>query len=128
LDCTSNANGGTLTAQADGTIICSDDDDTGTVITVAENGTSVVALLTTLDFLGSDFSITESPSGEANIAIDYLNSAITRSNQSETITSSWTFSSGLTLAGNLALGSNSITTSSLTISSAEIYIFDSGIS
>ena len=77
---------------------------TGT-FSVEEGDVVASAATTTLDFLAGDFTITETPVGEANIAIDYANSNITRSNQTHTITSSWTFSGGLDCASCITLGS-----------------------
>jgi hypothetical protein len=38
-------------------------------VATKENGTQVVAVTTALDFLGADFNVTESPSGEANVSL-----------------------------------------------------------
>ena len=58
---------------------------------VYEAGVEVVATLSTLNFSGSDFSVSESPANQANVAIDYLNSGITRQNLSANITGAWIF-------------------------------------
>jgi hypothetical protein len=47
----------------------------GTVSVIKSNGTTVGTTITTLDFLGADFNLVESPTGEVNINI--ANSAIT---------------------------------------------------
>jgi excisionase family DNA binding protein len=62
----------------------------GGIATIQENDTTVVAGATVLDFLGTDFALTNSPSGEGNVSIDYTNSNIVRSNQNEVITGTWT--------------------------------------
>ncbi len=61
-------------------------------ISVEEGDVSAVSTASVLDFLGADFTISESPAAEANISIDYTNSKITRSNQTESISGAWTFS------------------------------------
>ncbi len=94
-----------------------DDGGTTGIINVQEGDVTVSASAGTLDFLGNDFALTESPAGEINVAIDYTNSNITRTNQNETITGTWTFSNvitangGLTIAGgqSLTLGSDAVT-------------------
>lgn len=68
----------------------------GSMIT-QENDTTVVATTSVMDFLGADFNITSGPSSEANVAIDYTNSGITRVGQDETITGTWTFSDAVPL-------------------------------
>src|SRR5690606_28810722 len=116
------------TANASGVIMCSDDNSGSATVSVEENDNLVSASITTFDFLGNDFIVTESPAGEVNISIDYGNSEIARTNQSETITSPWTFTSGLSLSGsNLTLGSNSIITGAATLASTELDILDGGI-
>lgn len=67
---------------------CSNDNSSS--LSIEENDTLLIASATSLDFLGADFAITNS-SGEANIAIDYANSGITRRNQAEIITGAWSF-------------------------------------
>ena len=44
-------------------------DGAGVSVATKENGTQVVAVTTALDFLGADFNVTESPSGEANVSL-----------------------------------------------------------
>ena len=66
------------------------------ITTIKENDTTVVSSATVIDFLGSDFAVTNSPSGEGNISIDYTNSGITRKGQAETITGGWTFNTAST--------------------------------
>ncbi|HVE81114.1 MAG TPA: MerR family DNA-binding transcriptional regulator [Candidatus Dormibacteraeota bacterium] len=67
--------------------------DLGGSVSIEENDISVAPSASTIDFFGSDFDVNQSPAGEANIVIDYVNSLITRKNQNETISGSWTFSS-----------------------------------
>ncbi len=73
---------------------CADDNTSAGagISTVQEGDSTIDGSANTLDFLAADFTITSSPAGEANIAIDYANSEITRNNQSETIVNDWTFS------------------------------------
>lgn len=87
------------------------------ITTIQEDDSTVVATPTVLDFLGTDFAVTNSPSGEGNIAIDYTNSGITRRGQNETISGNWTFTSltpvsfsnGLTVSsGTVALPAGQI--------------------
>src|SRR6185503_9376023 len=68
------------------------------IINVEENDVLVSASAGTLDFLGSDFALSELPAGEINVTIDYPNSHITRDNQTQTITGAWTFSNTLALS------------------------------
>jgi excisionase family DNA binding protein len=87
------------------------------VVDVREGGTPVGANITVMNFSASDFALNESPMGQANIAIDYTNSFITRSNQNQTITGNWSFPSL-----NLTSNSNQIilgTTNTTTITSPE---------
>ncbi|MDQ3099202.1 MAG: hypothetical protein M3Q44_05640 [bacterium] len=90
---------------------CSTDAGAGGVgiINVEENDVVVSGSAGTLDFLGADFALTESPSGEINLAIDYTNSNITRKNVGETISGAWVFSNGLSLTGGLNNNSGGIT-------------------
>ena len=54
------------------------------IVTVQEEDVTIGTNTGTLDFLGADFNVTESPAGENNIAIDYASSNIVRSDQNET--------------------------------------------
>lgn len=65
----------------------------GGISTLQMDDLTIVSSATTIDFLGSDFDLTNSPTGEGNLSIDYTNSKITRRDQTETITASWNFSS-----------------------------------
>jgi DNA-binding transcriptional MerR regulator len=71
-------------------------DDSGSagagISTVEENNVSVVTSASNIDFLGADFNVTDAGGGEADIAIDYSNSGITRDDQTQTISGGWTFS------------------------------------
>ncbi|MBA3724302.1 MAG: MerR family transcriptional regulator, partial [Candidatus Levybacteria bacterium] len=67
------------------------------ITAIKENDADVVSSATIIDFLGSDFTVTDAPSGEGNVSIDYSNSGITRRNQNETVSGSWTFSSAAPL-------------------------------
>ncbi|MBI5732406.1 hypothetical protein HY967_00395 [Candidatus Jorgensenbacteria bacterium] len=71
---------------------CSSDvSGTGGSITIERNDTLAVQTSTIVDF-SSDFSVTESPSNEANVSINYASSSIARTNQNETVVGRWTFS------------------------------------
>ncbi len=85
------------------------------VVTIQENDATVGSSTGTLDFLGSDFNITESPAGEDNIAIDYTNSKIVRSDQNETITGNWTFTPSST--NDLTINTDADSTLALVFSS-----------
>lgn len=52
------------------------DDVSGSTASVKEGGKEVVALVTSLDF-GSGFDVTESPAGEANVALDLSEVTVT---------------------------------------------------
>jgi hypothetical protein len=75
-----------------------DESGTGTAVSVIkEEGVTMVAPSLSLNFKGIDFVIsTSSTSTEADIAIDYASSTITRGNQDETIAGQWTFTNTLT--------------------------------
>jgi excisionase family DNA binding protein len=99
------------------------------ISTIQENDVTIEGAANVLDFLGADFTVTSSPAGEANVAIDYPNSGITRNSQGETITGGWTFNTaattfttainangGITVAsGDLAVNSDSITSDGTTL-------------
>lgn len=93
---------------AGGWACAADDSSSAGVSTVQEGDVSVSTTSNTLDFLGNDFVLSESPAGEVNIALDYPNSGITRSGSSETITGGWTFGT-LNTTGTTSLGNNSST-------------------
>lgn len=84
-------------------------------IIVQENDTDISTSATTLDFLGNDFAVTESPAGEANVAIDYTNSKITRSDQTESISGAWSFTNTFAFTGG---GNFSIDSAGLDVSTA----------
>jgi hypothetical protein len=74
--------------------LCDGDDATSAgagVSTIQENDVSIETAATTIDFLGADFNITSSPAGEANVAIDYTNSGITRVSTANTFTALQSF-------------------------------------
>lgn len=79
----------------------------GATITVQEGDSDVDTAVTTLDFDASDFNVTSSPSGEANIALAYGTSAGTPAEGNHTHSTSVTF--GLTV--NMGDGTNVITSS-----------------
>ncbi|MDO8604336.1 MAG: hypothetical protein Q7K40_02980, partial [bacterium] len=61
------------------------------VSTIQEGDATIDGAANTIDFLAADFDVTSSPAGEANVAIDYTNSGITRKGQNENITGLWNF-------------------------------------
>ncbi|KKQ81895.1 MAG: hypothetical protein UT06_C0053G0005, partial [Candidatus Woesebacteria bacterium GW2011_GWA1_38_8] len=88
-------------------------DDSGAsgsgISTVEENNSSIVTSAARIDFLGSDFSITDAGGGEADVAIDYSNSGITRSNQTQSVSGAWTFSNLTISDTNIPLSGSSMT-------------------
>ncbi|MBI2096678.1 MAG: hypothetical protein HYT40_00765, partial [Candidatus Sungbacteria bacterium] len=75
------------------------------ISTVEANNVDVVTSAVSLDFLGADFDValdTGEGSNEADVAIDYTNSGITRKNQNEAITGDWSFSFAATEALDIA--------------------------
>jgi len=70
---------------------CAADSGGGGSVDIQEGDVTVVSGASVIDFLSSDFIVTESPTGEANISIDHTNSGITRANQAQTISGAWTF-------------------------------------
>ncbi len=73
------------------------------VVNVKEGGLLLTNAADTLDFSGTDFDLSELPSGEVNIVIDYTNSLITRSNQNEVISGTWEFTSPIQLKNQSSL-------------------------
>ncbi len=63
----------------------------GGSIDIEEGDATITSGAGFLDFLASDFNVSDSPAGEANVSIDYANSDITRNDVAETITGGWTF-------------------------------------
>ncbi len=74
---------------------------TSAVVNIQNNDVAVGTSVDTIDF-STDFSVTASPSNEANIAIDYSASGITRKAQAESITGGWTFGTGSTTFNSLS--------------------------
>jgi len=62
------------------------------ISTIKENDVSKVTSAVAIDFSGTDFIVTDQGLGEGGIAIDYTNSKITQSDQTESITGAWDFS------------------------------------
>ncbi len=93
-----------LTSCADGQLLewtdaggwaCADDNTGGGGSTTVEEGdVSVDVTVTNFDFLANDFIVGETPEDEVNISIDYTNSKIVRSDQTQSITGAWSFASG----------------------------------
>lgn len=63
----------------------------GGVSTIEENDVTVVSSATNIDFLGTDF-VVGVVGTEGNVSIDYTNSKITRTDQTQSISGIWTFS------------------------------------
>ena len=63
----------------------------GGISTLQVDDVTVVSSATTIDLLGTDFDLTNSPTGEGNLSIDYTNSKIVRSDQTQSIGGAWTF-------------------------------------
>ncbi|MEK7124447.1 MAG: hypothetical protein AAB877_02060, partial [Patescibacteria group bacterium] len=89
------------------------------VSTIQENDVTIDGSATTIDFLGSDFVVTSSPAGEANISIDYPNSLIARKNQIESITSNWIFGTNVDLV--LGAGEN-LSVTSTSAGTADLFV------
>jgi len=69
-------------------------------VRVELSDTAIVPAANTLDFLGADFDITQSPAGEANISVD---ASIVRNNQSYTWSQTQTFSGLVSITGGKLL-------------------------
>ncbi len=69
---------------------CASDDNAGS-LAIQENDVNITSAANTLDFLGSDFNVTETPAGEANLSIDYASSGIVRGTAAEVISGNWAF-------------------------------------
>ncbi len=78
------------------------------VTSIREGGVTTVSSAIAINFGANDFAVAESPATVGSITIDYTNSKIVRSDQSETITGAWTFPSG-TVLGTQTFATNSIT-------------------
>jgi len=79
-----------------GFFICGTDSGAeGGVVTIKENDVAIVTGALAIDFVGNDFNVTEVGT-DGRIALDYVNSGITRRNQNESITGVWDFSNVLT--------------------------------
>ena len=76
----------------------SDISGTGGSITIERNDVVVSQTSTAVDF-SAEFNVTESPSNEANVSINYASSGIVRSGQNETIAGQWTFASSTSMQG-----------------------------
>ncbi len=106
-------------------------DDSGAsgsgISTVEENNTSVITSATNLDFLGSDFIVTNAGGGEADVTIDYSNSHITRDNQTESVTGAWSFSNLAVSDTNIPLNGSSLTFDFNSGNDRTFYISNSGV-
>ena len=73
LDCTSYGHGGALTADANGKIVCSDDDSDvgGATFGVEMGSVSAATSVSTINFVNG-FTVTSSPAGRANIWVSAL--------------------------------------------------------
>ncbi len=101
-----------LQTDPSGNIVCGSDDTGagGGISTIQVDDSDVVTTANTLDFLGSDFNVTAAPAAEGNIAIDYVNSGITRGTQNENIAGLWTFASGFISTASSTINGNATTT------------------
>ncbi len=99
------------------------------VVDIREGDTPVGTNVTVLNFTASDFTITESPSGQDNFAIDYANSGITRKAENETIAGNWVFTNGITLGSGETvtigtIGLSDAGSNNLTSGATQIGVFD----
>ncbi len=65
-------------------------DNSSSAADVKENGVIITPTATAIDFFGSDFNVTNNVT-QANIALDYINSGITRRTGAEIISGNWAF-------------------------------------
>ncbi|GIW59747.1 MAG: hypothetical protein KatS3mg087_0813 [Patescibacteria group bacterium] len=73
---------------------------TSGIISIEEGDSLVSNTAGTLDLNAGDFTVTESPTGEVNIGIDYANSAITRNDQDESIVGNWSYLNNVIIDGS----------------------------
>lgn len=96
-DQTTYTTGDVLYASATGIPSWSSTSSVTGIVNLQEESSAVGSSVSTLNFKGSDFTLSTSNPGTSSapyISIDYSNSKITRSDQNETITGNWIFSSG----------------------------------
>ncbi len=106
----------------------SDNSGSGGSLDIEEGGSVVVSTPTAINFTASEFAVTESPSGVGLIAIDYVNSKISRYDATETLTNKTIAAgsntiSGLTnanLTGSAGITNANLANSSVTINSSGI--------
>src|SRR6185369_5709891 len=81
------ANGGALTVDSTGLVQCSaDDSSTGAgPLNIKEDNLAIVTGSNDINFLGSDFTVTDQGGNQGGVAIDYNGSGITRKNNAEVI-------------------------------------------
>ncbi len=100
-----------------------DNSGSGGSLDIEEGGSTVVTSPTAINFTASEFSVTESPSGVGLIAIDYVNSKISRYDATEVLTNKTISAGSNTITGltnsNLS-GSAGITNANLANSSVTI--------
>ncbi len=105
----------------------------GGIATIQVGDVDAVTSATTIDLLAADFDVTNSPTGEGNVSIDYTNSGITRKGQAETVTGGWTFNTAattfttaITANGGITLGANNIDGTSFDVTGASGNIVTAG--
>ena len=102
---------------------CSADTTGASSLIVKEGGTTIVGSASAQNFSGSDFIVTDEGSNVAGIAVDYVNSKISRYDASETLTNKTIAAGSNTITGltnsNLS-GSAGITNANLANSSVTI--------
>src|SRR6185369_10216552 len=95
------ANGGALTVDSTGLVQCSaDDSSTGAgTLNIKEDNLAIVTGSNDINFLGSDFTVTDQGGNQGGVAIDYNGSGITRKNNAEVIGGQWSFLSDILVGG-----------------------------
>ena len=105
---------------------CENDTGGGGALDVEEGDSLVASAASTIDFLAADFIVTESPAGEANVAIDYAGSGVARVGEAETVTGGWTFNTADTTFTSAVDINSASTVAGLTIDSDASFIATGG--
>lgn len=99
----------------------------GATITVQEGDSNVDTAVTTLDFDASDFNVTSSPAGEANVALAYGTGAGTPAEGNHNHDSTYVNVSGDTMTGALLIDVDSVTSFEIrTLDDAALVITNGG--
>ncbi|MGI5828238.1 MAG: hypothetical protein ACOX6V_04450, partial [Patescibacteria group bacterium] len=77
--------------------VCANDLGGVAAIINVKEGTTTYTQIDTLDFAENEFDVSKNVN-IASVTLDFVNSGITRSNQNETISGTWTFSGGVNLS------------------------------